>query len=423
MYKSIFQSRTKKFFVIFASVIFALRLIAGILNADVGLAQANGYVDASIDMTKQTFNGVNTSSSSGGKKGLPPAPSGMMWQGIDSLSDEFNGNSLDPNKWINYHPYWNGRPPSKFKRENVSVGGGNLRLKSTSRINSLSQVRNPEKDIWVDSAAVASKDPSASYGYYEARIKASQLSMTSAFWFQAPRSGEIDVQENIGASTKHPNWLNNLMRMNSHTWKGSWDNNLNTPKQYRMPYGAAEDYHVYGVWWKDARTLWFYHNGKKVAEVQTGGPFYDPQYMFFDTEVFTFDGLPTISSLKDDTKNTMLVDWVRSYELVPDDGSGSQTPNSNGQLKLQSKNSYTFEVDYKAEQQRDIVVEIWNSKKWLGEGKATVSGGSGSALVTVNLPSAPTPGNGYMVKASMRPVGTNWQQNIKLVQFGDIEVL
>lgn len=153
MYKSIFQSRTKKFFVIFASVIFALRLIAGILNADVGLAQANGYLDATIDMTKQTFNGVNTSSSSVGKKGLPPAPSGMMWQRINSLSDEFNGDSLDPNKWINYHPYWNGRPPSKFKQENVSVGGGNLQLKSTSRINSLSQVRNPEKDIWVDSAA------------------------------------------------------------------------------------------------------------------------------------------------------------------------------------------------------------------------------------------------------------------------------
>ena len=421
MYKSIFQSRAKKFFVIFTSVIFALRLIASILNADVGLAQGSGYVDATIDMTKQTFNGVSTSSV--GTKGLPRAPSGMMWQKIDSLSDEFNEDFLDSNKWINYHPYWKGRPPSKFKPENVSVSGGNLRLKSTSRVDSLSQVGNPEKDIWVDSAVVSSNNPSASYGYYEARIKASQLSMTSAFWFQGQRAGEIDVQENIGASTKHPNFLNNLMRMNTHTWQGPGRKTLDTPTNFKMPYGAAEDYHVYGVWWKDARNVWFYHNGKKVAEVQTGGPFIDPQYMFFDTEVFVFDGLPTISSLKDDSKNTMLVDWVRSYELVPDDGSVPSTPDSNGKQKLESKNSYTFEVDYQAQQQRDIVVEIWNSSKWLGEGRATVSGGSGSALVTVNLPSAPTPGTGYMVKASMRPVGANWQQNIKLVQFGDIEVL
>ena len=419
MYTSIFQSRVKKFFVIFASVIFVLRLVAIILNADVGLAQTSGNVDATIDMTAGTING--TSVSNVNTEGLPPAPSGMMWQQIDSLSDEFNGNSLDSSKWINYHPYWNGRSPSQFKRENVSVSGGNLRLKSTSQVDSLSQVGNPEEDIWVNSAAVTSIDPSASYGYYEARIKASQLSMTSSFWFQAPNSGEIDVEENVGASTKHPDWLNTTMRMNTHTWKdGSWSNDLDTPKTYNMPYGAADDYHIYGVWWKDPRTVWFYHDGTKVAEVQTGGPFNDPQYMFFDTEVFVWDGLPTISSLKDNNKNTMLVDWVRSYELVLSDG--SSTPTSDAQLQLQSQDSYTFEVYYEADQQRDIVVEFWDSTKWLAQGKTTVSGGSGSTLVTVNLPSPPTPGTGYMVKASMRPVGTDWQQNIKLVQFEDIEI-
>ena len=62
----------------------------------------------------------------------PPAPpAGKMWVQVEKHSDEFNGSSLDGNKWMNYHPYWNGRPPSQYNRENVSVEDGNLLLRST----------------------------------------------------------------------------------------------------------------------------------------------------------------------------------------------------------------------------------------------------------------------------------------------------
>lgn len=40
--------------------------------------------------------------------------------------------------------------------------------------------------------------------------------------------------------------------------------------------------------------------------------------MFFDTEVFTWHGWPTQASLLDPQKNTMLVDWVRPWQLVED---------------------------------------------------------------------------------------------------------
>jgi hypothetical protein len=40
-------------------------------------------------------------------------------------------------------------------------------------------------------------------------------------------------------------------------------------------------------------------------------------YLFFDTEVFTWYGLPTVASLKDPNLNTMLVDWVRAWKQVP----------------------------------------------------------------------------------------------------------
>jgi hypothetical protein len=52
-------------------------------------------------------------------------------------------------------------------------------------------------------------------------------------------------------------------------------------------------------------------------EIKPGGPFDRPQYMFFDTEVFTWHGWPRSENLMDESKNTMLVDWVRAWELVP----------------------------------------------------------------------------------------------------------
>ena len=42
----------------------------------------------------------------------------------------------------------------------------------------------------------------------------------------------------------------------------------------------------------------------------------EPQYLFLDTEVFVWEGLPTIESLNDSSRNTMLADWVRSWRLV-----------------------------------------------------------------------------------------------------------
>jgi hypothetical protein len=38
--------------------------------------------------------------------------------------------------------------------------------------------------------------------------------------------------------------------------------------------------------------------------------------MFFDTEVFAWEGWPDLESLRDAARNTMRVDWVRSWKLV-----------------------------------------------------------------------------------------------------------
>lgn len=246
------------------------------------------------------------------KDQLPSLPKGKEWVKVTHLSDEFNGTALDSAKWMPKHPFWSGRN-STFTEANVSVADGNLRLKSTLISND-----DEVKAENIASACMSSNTPRCNYGYYEARIKASELSMTSAFWFQGTYS-EIDVIENMGnASLEEKKWMNQSMMTNTHYYKDGWDNDINTPFNWTMPSPSASEYHVYGVWWKDAKTVWFYHNGTKIHEVNLEHAFDELQTMFFDTEVFTWNGWPTKASLLDPDKNTMLVDWVRAWEVGKD---------------------------------------------------------------------------------------------------------
>jgi hypothetical protein len=245
---------------------------------------------------------------------LPTPPKGKKWLFVPSLSDEFNGAQLDPRKWMPHHPYWEGRAPSKFREGNVRVADGRLQLSSTSRVASMSDVRRPLVDIWVNSAAVSSVAPTVGLGYYESRIKASRLSMTSSFWFQN-QGGEIDVVEQVGKpSNPTLSGITRFMNSNIHvTNNGKMDN---SPQLIPMDSTAANDYHVYAMWWRDSRTVTFYLNGRPKSTVHLKAALATPMWMFFDTEVFTWAGLPTIASLKDTSANRMLVDYVRAWKLV-----------------------------------------------------------------------------------------------------------
>ncbi len=247
------------------------------------------------------------------QRGLPEPPPGYTWENVPELSDEFNGSELDSMKWMPRHAYWEGREPSRFDPANVAVRRGSLHLKSTARIADLREVKDPMKDVWVSSACVTSKKPICSYGYYEARMKASRLSMTSSFWMQGKYS-ELDIVEQLGAPLNEP-FKSRYMMTTTRYFKGGWDQVRDTAMRWRMPSGAGQKYHVYGIWWRDKDHVSLYHDGEEVGRLTMGGEFLEPMYMFFDTEVFTWEGLPTVRSLKDGGRNTMEVDWVRSWKL------------------------------------------------------------------------------------------------------------
>ena len=63
--------------------------------------------------------------------------------------------TLDMTKWTNTHPYWTGRAPSQFFTTNVLVANGKLILRQHSLVTNLSQVANPNSNIWIGSACVS----------------------------------------------------------------------------------------------------------------------------------------------------------------------------------------------------------------------------------------------------------------------------
>jgi hypothetical protein len=54
--------------------------------------------------------------------------SAFAWALNGSMSDEFNGATLDLGKWLPMNPQWKGRPPGWFSSRNVTVEDGALTL-------------------------------------------------------------------------------------------------------------------------------------------------------------------------------------------------------------------------------------------------------------------------------------------------------
>lgn len=282
----------------------------------IALARRAGTAHVAVRSARRSSSKIKTprlATAAPSSANLPTPPKGKKWLFVPSLSDEFNGAQLDTTKWMPRHPYWEGRQPSAFKAGNVRVADGLLQLNSTSRVANMSEVADPLVDVWVDSAVVSSVAQTAGLGYYEARVKASRLSMSSSFWFQGS-NGEIDVIEQVGSPTDSSlAIMAEFMMPNVHTWRSTvW---TDYPQYIDMNASCADDFHVYGMWWKGPYTVQFFLDNVLVATVRTKSALASPMWMFFDTEAFSWMGLPSISSLQDPTLNRMLVDYVRAWKL------------------------------------------------------------------------------------------------------------
>ncbi len=256
----------------------------------------------------------------------PNAPEGYKWVKNEKFSDEFNGRKLDSKKWYDRSPFWkDGRAPATFRDYSVSVKDGFMQIKNS--------VLEGDEKYNIAGGAVASKATDAFYGYYECRMKASGISMSSTFWMKNKPEGkdcpyeqlELDIVEVVGMQ-KQKNDFRNVMHSNSHIFH----TDCKGEKVVKSVGGncpiipaANEAFHTYGCWWVDANTLKFYLDGEYKFTVNPSThfrdqPFNRPMYMHLVTETYNWETPPTVEELNNDSINTTYYDWVRSYLLVPE---------------------------------------------------------------------------------------------------------
>ncbi len=263
----------------------------------------------------------------------PAPPQGKRWEVVPEMTDEFN-NGFDTVKWrkeLWQYP----NTPTLMVAENSGVSGGNLWIKATegpnptyfhsSRIYSNAQIKYPM--------------------YTESRIITAHLSAYNTFWLNngdINDRDEIDVIENnsrpsCGCQPNFPWQMNSqyFQATNGFTVRNAdnFDNRNLSANNPKRGVRWNEEYHTVGVWWKDAKNMTFYLDGEEAGSVvvgqDRGGRNY-PEIEFSRDlnlvwDLWTADenflgGAAVRAHLRDDSINTMRVDWVHTFTLV--DGQG-----------------------------------------------------------------------------------------------------
>ncbi|MBQ5948192.1 family 16 glycosylhydrolase [Massilia sp. ST3] len=244
-----------------------------------------------------------------------PAPEGAAAPASGWMlewSDEFDGDSLDPGKWVaetgghgwgnNELQFYTGRP------ENLRVSGGHLVIEA-------------RKEAFENREYTSARIKTAGlyqrmHGRFEARIKVPQgQGIWPAFWMlgadikQAgwPRSGEIDIMENIG---KEPAIVHGTL----HGPGYSGDQAFGKPAPLASG-KYADDLHVFAVEWEPGEIRW-YRDGQhfhtaRPSLVKGDWVFEHPFFILLNLAVGGYwPGYPDSTTV---LPQQMLVDYVRVY--------------------------------------------------------------------------------------------------------------
>ncbi|MBB4079588.1 hypothetical protein GGR28_002213 [Lewinella aquimaris] len=244
-------------------------------------------------------------------------PEGMKWVAVDSLTDAFD--RWDTGKW--FKSLWNYGVPVQMRAENSGVADGNLWIRATL---------DDGAERWFETSRIQSRARISYPMYTESRIKTAHLSAYNTFWLNngnISNRNEIDVIENnskpsCGCQPDFPWQMNaqyfHVIDDDTRRAKGNFDNrNLSDDNPLKgIPWN--EEYHVVGVWWKDARHIQFYLDGEPAGSVVSERDFTRDLNLIWD--LWTVDepwlgGLPDRNDLLDDSVNTMYIDWVRTWKL------------------------------------------------------------------------------------------------------------
>ncbi len=228
------------------------------------------------------------------------------WKRYESLSDDFEGTQLDPNKWWPKNPGWLGRQPAYFSPGNVQVSDGKLHL--TMRKQEAPEMPKAKGYHTYTSAAVQSKTK-VKYGYFEVKARPMRSHGSSSFWFYdiTPELWtEIDVFEIGGGAPGFERKYNMTLHVfQTPTEKKHWSVNA----EWSAPSDLADDYHVYGLEWDKEKIKWYF-DGVLVRWVENTH-WHQHLTLNFDSETMPeWFGLPKDSDLP----STYSIEYVRAWQ-------------------------------------------------------------------------------------------------------------
>ncbi|KAA3653187.1 MAG: T9SS C-terminal target domain-containing protein [Calditrichaeota bacterium] len=261
----------------------------------------------------------------------PTPPSGKMWQLVENMSDEFNGSTLDLDKWqqepVGNGWVWIGRPPGLFDPAAISVADGNLRV----TVLKLPQETVVNGKTFLYQGAIVRSIHTGEHGwYFEAKMKANKTTMSSTFWLMSNNNDcytkhELDIQECVGTTTEQTaswgkNW-NKIFHSNAFHRQTSCVDRVQKQGSVQTPTENWERYYVYGGWWKSPDELLFYLDGEYKYKIIPPTSFNVPMWIQMAIETYDWNPVPDGGGLVATgtwEERTTMYDWVRVYKLVDD---------------------------------------------------------------------------------------------------------
>ncbi|MEM6550628.1 MAG: family 16 glycosylhydrolase [Planctomycetota bacterium] len=274
-----------------------------------------------------------------------PADAGAshIWALQEDVSDDFDYSAPPGNKgpqfyskWDDwYHNHWGGPGLTEWDRGHVWVEDGKLQFRAS---------RVPGSDK-VHLGCVSSKHRVKWPVYIEARAKVPNSVLACAVWTLSPDdTQEIDLLEAWGGSysenaDKDQSWFAERVHVSHHVFirKPFTDYQPKDDSTYAVsPPGELwrDDFHRYGVYWRDPWHLEYYIDGELVRTTSgkdvidphdfTNGTGIDQEAdIIIDMEDHDWrsaQGItPTDAELSREQDHNFQVDWIRVYKPVPED--------------------------------------------------------------------------------------------------------
>lgn len=211
------------------------------------------------------------------------------WVLIKNVSDEFEADSIDEEKWyivgkfkdgkpVYKHPdkpnkkVWTGRAPSQFSGRNYRLEDGKLILETRWEPNFpfSSEIRKP---VFGDALPYENITTACfigrkefKYGYIEIKSKAADAPISSAFWSMGERL-EFDFFELYGG-TRDPkkSHLDNQLWWSIRDWNKPINGKPTYTEKKDVGFRVADDFHVWGIEW-DETGVKYYIDGKLFSHV------------------------------------------------------------------------------------------------------------------------------------------------------------